>query len=256
MKLVFRFVMAAGLALGSDPGFDAQGRAEFAAGQLRAAKASFERAVRAASDRPVDQAVSLTNLAQTLLALGELSAAKDAVTRASIVLPDSARIWHLRGQVLMRQNDRGAEEAIRTALRLSAEEPAVAASCRSDLATLVRSSGRERDAMTLLEQAVAGARPGQARARMLDNLGMLQWKSGRRTLAIGTIRQALEEMEAAVSSRHPDVARILEDYARVLASLGRKAESRAAAVRARELTAAFAWQANSESAAVDWRDLR
>lgn len=213
-------------------------------------------AVRAAEGTS-EQAVSLTNLAQTLLALGELTAAKEAATRAGELLPDSARIWQLRGQILVRMGDAaGGEAAIRTALYLAQGDPDIAPSCQSDLSTLLLAGGRKKEAMELLERAVAAARPGRSRARMLDNLGVLQWKSGKKAVGVATIRQALAEMEAAVGREHPDVARILEDYAEMLAKTGRKAESRAANERAREMKSALGWQANTGSGAVDWRDLR
>lgn len=201
--------------------------------------------------------MSLTNLGQTLLALGELAAARDAVARAAEVLPDSAGIRQLQGQILIRLGKhREAERVLRSALHLAEGQPETVASCYSDLATLLLASGRKKEGAELLAQAVEQSRPGQARARMLDNLGVLQWKSGKKTEASGTIRRALMEMEEAVGERHPDVARILEDYAEVLAKSGQKAESRAAAARAEEMKTVFGWQANSGSATVDWRDLR
>ncbi len=57
-------------------------------------------------------------------------------------------------------------------------------------------------------------------------------------------------------TEHPDIERILEDHAQVLATTGHKAESRAASERALEMKSAFGWQANTGSGAVDWRDLR
>lgn len=171
-------------------------------------------------------------------------------------MPDSARIWQLRGQILARMGDpAGGKTAIRTALDLARGDPDVAPFCQSDLATLLL-AGRKKEAMQLLEQAVASARPGPSRAQMRANLGVIQWQPGRKAEGAATIRLAQAELEGAVGREHPDIARILGDHAQVLAKTGHKAESRAASERALEMKSAFGWQGNTGSGAVDWRDLR
>jgi tetratricopeptide (TPR) repeat protein len=141
-------------------------------------------------------------------------------------------------------------------LTLSASQAEVEASCRSDLAALLLAQNRKHEAAEMLTRAIELAPPGQARARMLTNLGTLNWRLGKTKEAEARLRQALDEMEGAVGPRHPDVARVLDDYSVVLAKTGRKEESRATAKRARDLRSAFGWQANAGRGSVDWHDLR
>jgi tetratricopeptide (TPR) repeat protein len=234
---------------------DARGRAEFAAGRYRAAKAWFEGAVHSA-ESPGEQLIALTNLGETLLALGENSRAERTLGQAMELSPKSARTCHLLGQVLvLRGCLPRAEQVLRKALVLAESDPVEASSCRSDLATLLLAGRRMREAAQMLEQAVELAPPGQGRARMLTNLGTLYWRFGQKNRSADLLGRALAEMEEAVGARHPDVGRVLEDYSFVLARIGRKTESRAMAERAKELRVKFAWQANSRRDTVDWPDL-
>ena len=111
-------------------------------------------------------------------------------------------------------------------------------------------------AMALLQQAVAEIEPGQARARLLTNLGVLQWESGMREESEKTLHDALEEAEASVGRDHPDTARILEQYSELLRRNGRKAEAKNAAQRAAAIRASSAAQTNENGFTVDWRDRR
>jgi tetratricopeptide (TPR) repeat protein len=111
-------------------------------------------------------------------------------------------------------------------------------------------------AMTLLQQAVSEITPGQARARLLTNLGVLQWESGMRERSEKTLQDALEETEASVGSDHPDMARILEQYSEVLRRNGRRAEAKKAGERAVAIRASSASQTNENGFTVDWRDSR
>ena len=257
MRIIAITLTLAAVAFSQPDSHDARGQAAFAAGRLRSAKTSFERAVRSAEGRPDEQVAALTNLGQTLIALDERAAAEEALRRGVNLSPESARTWHLLGQLLYKKGSiREAEAVIRKALALAPSDPAIAAPCLSDLATLLMGGNRKREAAEMLEQAIQQAVPGQARARMLDNLGTLQWRLGRREQAAETLGRALAEMEATVGPRHPDVARVLDDYSAVLAKTGRKVESRAMAIRASELKSVFGWQANAGGGTVDWRDIR
>jgi hypothetical protein len=89
---------------------------------------------------------------------------------------------------------------------------------------------------------------------MLANLAVFEWKAGIRRSAADHLRQALTEMEEAVGAAHPDVARILADYAIVLHEQGDKVQSREAARRAESIRSAFA--AHDGSRTVGWRELR
>ncbi len=246
---------AAAASFAQDLPEDAYCRTEFAAGRLRSAKASFAKALRLV-DRPDSRAAVLTNLGQTLVALGDLSAAEKVLREASGLAPESPQPRHLLGQtLLLKGHTREAEAELRQAAAMAVTQPALAHSIDSDLATLLLDTGRARDAAGILERGIARSAPGQARARMLTNLGSLCARERRKQEAVDLLAQALAEMETAVGPRHPDVARVLEVYAAALAKAGRRNESRELASRARDLQKAFGWQANTGGAAVDWRDL-
>ena len=229
-------------------------QADFGAGRLRSAKKAFRRAVDQHDGQPREQAVALAGLGQTMLALGEWSNARRTLEQALALAPGAPQIWHLLGQARLRTGDRtGAEAAIHRGLAL-ADSPEIEAACRADLATQFGKSGAL--GKGALQQAINTVLPGQARARMLANLGILQWKDGSRSQAAETLSRALSEMEAAVGPHHPDLAFILENYATVLRKIGRKTKAHQSAQRARELKAAFAWQANTSDTIVDVKDLR
>jgi tetratricopeptide (TPR) repeat protein len=257
MKWTMAIVLLAGGVVAQVADYDAQGRAEYAAGRFRAAKTLFEKEVRQLEGKPTAQAIALTNLGMTLMALGESRLAEGSLRRAVALWPESSRGWRYLGQAVFQRGDGPeAERMVHKALALAGEERAVEASCMSDLATILIDSKRMREASDVLESAIRLAEAGQARARMLRNLGALKWEMGQKEVAERLLGQSVVEMEAVVGREHPDLARILDDYAIVLEKLGRKREAKQTAVRAQSIRQSFGWMANSNSQTVDWRDIR
>jgi len=122
------------------------------------------------------------NLARTHFALKDHRAAQSAVMRALALAPDSAVLWSLKGQICLQNKDlEGAEAAFQTALK--------------------------------------GLPPGQARARILANLGNQRWQAQDKTGAAKWLNQALKEMEASVGPHHPDSVKIRADYAECTATV-------------------------------------
>lgn len=227
-----------------------RGWEEFSAGRYREAKAQFEKAVRSAEGTPLDQAAALTNLGQAHLALGEVARAEKTLRKAVDLAPQSWRTWHLLGQaVVARGNAAEGEALIRKAMAMAGPDRTAMAGGENDLGVLLLKEGRRREAAEAFERATSMSPPGQARARMLTNLGGAYWALGRRREAARTLDQALGEMEAAVGPAHPDVARILDDYVAVLEKTGRKAEARTAMQRAQGLRPI-------SPPTVDWHDLK
>ena len=257
MKMLFAFVFLPLLASGQPVDDDAIGRTAYSRGQFRDAKVSFEKAVRRLEGRPLEQAITLTNLGQTLVALEEWTSAEKVLRKAVHAKPDSAQTWQYLGQVILRSNDPvEAEEHFRKALSLAASEPQLEASCLNDLAEVLKLKNRKPEALEMLDRAITLSQRGQARARILKNLGALHWELGSKRASEAALAEALREMETAVGSEHPDVAVILEDYALVLARSGKKAQSRESSLRAKELRNSFGWQANTTKGVVDLRELR
>jgi len=257
MKLSMFLVLVVVGAASQPLDYDAKGRAEFAAGQFRAARSSFEQAASQLEGQPVGQAIVLTNLGMTLVALGEQTLAERALRKATALSPESARSWQYLAQAVLQKGDkREADRLLRKALTLVGSESRLEASCLSDLATILIQTKRKPEATEILGKAIAIAGEGQARARMLKNLGALKWDLGKLDEAEGLLARALAEMEAAVGKAHPDVAQILDDYAVVLQKRGRKLEARKTAARAESLRQSFGWQANTGKSTVDWRDIR
>lgn len=229
-----------------------RGAAEFQAGRFQAAKKYFAQAVREAEGSAPDLAAELSNLAQAQVALGELVLASETIRQAIDHLPKSAQLWNQLGQILiLRKQYREAEEVQRKALTLAGPgQPAIAAVIYSDLSLIHKEAGRNTEALESLESAQALLPSGQARARVLSNLGMLWWGLGRKTEAASHFSRALHEMEQAVGLHHPDVGRILEQYSTVLSKSGQKQVAREMAARAEEIRSA------AMTVTVDWRDLR
>lgn len=257
MKLPIFLAFVVVVATSQTVDYDAKGRAEFAAGQYRAAKTSFEQAASLLESQPNGQAIVLTNLGMTLVALGEQTLAERALRKATALKPESARSWQYLAQAVLQKGDkREAERLLQKALGIVGSENRVEASCLSDLATILIQTKRKPEATEILGKAIAIAGDGQARARMLRNLGVLKWDLGKLEEAEELLGRAMAEMEAVVGKEHPDVAQILDDYAMVLQKRGRKLDARKTAARAESLRQAFGWQANTGKSAVDWRDIR
>jgi hypothetical protein len=97
---------------------------------------------------------------------------------------------------------------------------------KGDLATLYQAEHKDEMAMALLQQAVPDITPGQARARPLTNLGVLQWESGMRERSEKTLRDALEEAEASVGADHPARREFSNNIARCCAEPGERRKQR------------------------------
>jgi Tfp pilus assembly protein PilF len=223
---------------------------EFGVGRFRTAKKYFERALRVPMDETA-RAATLSNAGQACLALGENRQAEQYYRDAIQIMPQAGGLWHRVGQAMFAQGRRPeAEAAYRRALQLDNRDTDV----WNDLAAVLEASNRREEAIVLLREAVAASPVGQNRARILRNLGVLEWKTGDRSTAVIHLQEALTQMEAAVGGEHPDVGLLLQDYSDVLAKTGDKAGSREAAKRAESIRSAFAGQ--DGAATVDWRELR
>jgi len=235
--------------------YDALGRAGMERGHYRDGKRNFERALRLAADGPFDARAAVTsNLGQACLALGELVRAEQLFRQAVAALPNHAELWNLLGSVLVLQHRyKEAEDALSKALSDPANPASVAA--RNDLAVLYQFRGKLSEAANLYEQAISNAPAGQSRARILANLGALRLKLGNPAGAGEVLGRALQEMETAVGLAHPDVAKVLEVYERVLRKAGHKAQAIEVAQRAKSIRSSFAGQ-GATPASVDYRDLK
>jgi len=236
--------------------YDALGRAGMAVGHYRDGKRNFERALRLAADGPLEAGAAVTsNLGQACQVLGELVHAEQLFRQALATMPSRTEVWSLLGGVLVLQRRyREAENALVHAL----SNPAVPASftARNDLAVIYEVRGKLREAADLYEQAISSAPAGQARARMLANLGDLHLKLGNPTGAMTVLGRSLEEMQTAVGPAHPDVAKVMEVYARVLKQAGHGTEAIEVAQHAKSIRSLFAGQDNETRASVDYRDLK
>lgn len=235
--------------------FDSLGRAEFRAGNYRTARKHFEKQMPLVTDQPEARARLLANLAQTYCSLGEISRAKKAIAEASAILPDDARLLHLRGQILFTARRYPEAEAAFEKARALAD-PSLSATALGDLSLLLQARNEHARAVRLLEQGVASVPAGQARARLLANLGVLKFKTGAKQDAARFLEQALAEAEAAVGPHHPDIAKIAEDYAAVLEKTGRRKEAKSYSQRAEAIQTAFIAQTNSTQVTVDKSDLK
>lgn len=234
---------------------DALGRAEHQTGRYDLARQHFQRAVRLSAANPSLQVTALANLARTHLSMDEPAAAGEVVQQALRLDPESPRLLYLLGQVqIQRKQFRTAIDTLNRALAGSGcGSPETSASILSDLALAYQQNKETRpNATGLIEQSLSRLPAGQARARVLANLGILHYRQGARKIAAEWLGRALSEMEAAVGHQHPDLCRILDDYAAVLEKIGRKVEARGLAQRAGSLRAAFGFS----QASVDWREIR
>jgi tetratricopeptide (TPR) repeat protein len=268
MLVVFLFGLAAALPSGaqtpvfpepnSGASLDALGQQEFRAGNYRKAKSYFDRSLRVKRDRSEDQVAALGNAGQAYMALGEYARAEELFREALQLNPRHAGLWQFLGKVLfLRERYADAEAAQHQALVLvNPSDSFVAAAAHNDLAILYQTQNKRREAISSLQSAAASTPPGQGRARILANLGVLQWKYGSKQEAAQYLQQALTEMEAAVGPEHPDVGRILDDYREVLRATGQKAAAKQAARRAAAIRSAFAAQTNSSGMTVNWRELK
>lgn len=234
---------------------EALGRAESRAGNYRAAKRRLQESATLWPAGARERAVVLYNLGHVHLNMGEDARAEDVLTQALEGLGGESAVWHTLGQAQLRRNRREqAEASYRKALALA--DGKARPSIVSDLADLLAGKREYAKAAELWRQAIAQAAPGQARARMMANLGSLQWNWREKDQAAAQFRAALAEMESAVGTSHPDVAKILELYQEVLRKTGKKAEAVAAGERASSIRSSFAGRTNDRLETVDWRDLQ
>jgi len=237
---------------------DALGRADFQLGNYRSGARYFERSLKIWNPRSKAHATALCNVGQVYQAMGDYRRA-EAVFRESLeVLPSSPQVWLVLGQVLLLRRDYGQSEAALSKAvvlfeELKSNQVAVA---MSDLAALKEAQLNYPKAVEILQRALLLLGPGQLRGRVLANLGVLNWKLGRKAEAETNFTLALGEMEIAVGSQHPDVGRILDEYSVVLRKTGRTMESRQMKIRANGIRSAFAIATNSERATIDWLDLK
>ena len=193
----------------------------------------FDQASRIATK---DRAAVLTNSAMASIALGDQRRAESLVRQAMALEPQNVTVLKVLAEALYLQK-RFSEAKVTLQKILTIQSDAVT---KGDLATLYQAEHKNEMAMALLQQAVSEITPGQARARLLTNLGVLQWESGMRERSEKTLQDALEEAEASVGPDHPDTARILEQYSELLRRNGRKAEAKKAAERAVAIRASSA----------------
>lgn len=230
--------------------WDAKGREAYQRGQYREARAAFERAVKELEGRGKEQAVSLANLGQTLMELGDWRLAGEQLERARQLRPESAEVWWRLGQAQMMNGEReAARRSWGKVLQLAGDERLVAM-CLAEL------SGDGGEQRVWLERALKEAAGGVGRWRVMAKLGDLEMKEKRWKEAVVWYGEAVAELEKWPGGRHPDLGMALERYGEVLKKAGQKAEARAVAVRAREARSWHAWQANGNGDTVDWRELR
>ena len=225
---------------------DALGRAELQAGRYRAAKGYFERGLR----QEKGDSIIATNLAITSIALGDYRRAEQILRDVLTPIPDSLIPRRALAQALFRQGRRDEAAAILEKIVNEGRDPAA----RADLALIYDERRQPDKAMRLINETIADSQPGHARARLLVNLGALQWKTGAAKESEATLRKAVEEIEAAAGTDHPDTAWILEQYGSVLQLMGRKQEARSAITRAGQIRSSLAAQTNQNGHTVDWRD--
>lgn len=226
---------------------DALGRAEFQTGHYRSARKYFDQASQVGGE---GRAASLANSAMASVALGENRRAESLARQALELEPQHVNVLKVLAQALHLQK-RYAEAKVTLQTILTIQSDPVT---RSDLATLYQAEHKNGVAMDLLQQAVAEMTPGQARARVLANLGVLEWKLGMHERSEQTLLNALGEAEASVGGHHPDTARILEQYGELLRRTGRKTEAKKAADRAHAIRVSFAFQTSENGFTVDWRE--
>jgi tetratricopeptide (TPR) repeat protein len=236
--------------------YDALGRADMRSGRYRDGKRHFERALRLAADGSLEARAAVTsNLGQACQALGEFVRAEQLFRQAMTAVPDRTDLWNLLGGVLVLQRRyKEAEDALTRALLNPADAADVAAV--NNIAVIYEARGKLHEAAGLYERAISTVPAGQSRARMLANLGALRLKLRNPAGAVAALGQSLQEMETAVGPTHPDVAKVLEVYDRVLRTSGHKAEAIELAQRAKSIRSAFIAQDNASRSTVDYRDLK
>lgn len=162
-----------------------------------------------------DPLAALPAPVRALVGQGQYDAARVALAGYVEAHPDDAGARHVLGEMLYMMGDRAAAEAVLR--RLSEDHPDHIGGLTA-LATLLVRSDRHRDALPLLERAVAAA-PGDDRARAL--LAHVQGRLGGDADIDGTIRR----YEALL--REGRSARLLNDLATQLMKAGRTAEAEA-----------------------------
>lgn len=230
---------------------DKLGRAELDAGRFQNALRYFERELRVADLDGRDRGTALSNAARSCLALGQNRRSEQYFREALALIPDDSTLWHGQGQALFLQHKSEAAEA---AYRRSLAIDAANAAALNDLGLVLIARRKTPEAISVVRAAVESTPPGRSRARMMRNLAILQCHAGSCGPASDILREAINEMEAAVGPNHFETAQLLADYSDVLAKIGSKTASRDAAQRARSIRSTFAGQ--SGDGLVDWRELR
>jgi tetratricopeptide (TPR) repeat protein len=226
---------------------DAVGRTWFRAGRFLQAATSFEKALKL-SAQPAARVPILCNAAQSYREAGDSKKSEKHLREALKLSPEEPHAWRLLGSVLIRQR-RFAEAEVAEKKAFSFGDPTIAVAVLGDLAMIHEARGNNAESANDLRAAIALAQPGNERARLLGNLGAAELKLGRTGEGLVHLQNSLEEMEAAVGPRHPDLAGILELYSTALLAARRKPEAQQAALRAREIRDLL-------NSIVDWRELK
>jgi tetratricopeptide (TPR) repeat protein len=220
---------------------------EFQLGRLRPAISYHERALGLLP--PADRTADLFGVAQSYRELGETREAERYAREALTLSPEEdPRILRLLGSILIQQRKYAEAESM-AQKALSKGDPVIRAMVWTDLSIIEEARGRYAPAAEMLQRAIDGMGPSQARARALSNLSMLEQRLRRRQEAVVHARQAVEEMEAQVGPQHPDLYETLERYADALRNAGQSKEARQTAQRAKHLQSLL-------DATVDWRSVK
>lgn len=259
----FQAALAQAEAAGASPSDTAElvhaiGCTEYNLGRFRSAKEYFIRSAAAAERGSSLHLRSLNNVAKVCRYLGELKLAEATTMRILEANPDSAVGWLQLGQIRFERREFAeAEKATRRALELSAgSDPAIEHAALNDLATIHFERRELADAEKLLLRSLGQSQGAYARANIRTNLAKLYWATGRRDEALLNYETALKEAESSVGPSHPETGILLAEYSFMLKKAGRKQESRALEKRAESIRSAFAYQANTTGASIDWRDIK
>jgi len=237
----------------------ALGWAELSTERFHNAQRYFDRSLELLEPALADErAQVLGNAAAAALSLGDCSRAERFLRQAIAIRSTDAALLHLLGQALFLQHNSGdAESFHRLAIKHGdRSDIAAAALARSDLALIYQSQNRFQESANLFETAIATIPAGQVRARIMANLGVLDWKRGLKVEAETHLVQALREAEAALGPQHSDVGKILYNYAELLKRTGRKRLAKATERRAAAIGAPLVVEMDATPSTVDWRSLR
>ena len=204
------------------------------------------------SDHP-DIAVSLDNIAATLVALGDYDGALEHFERAMSLRATGLGAESLEvaftlngmGGIYMQYGDLDRalatfEEAQRMMARLLGPDHVEMAPAHNNIGVIYWQQGRLDDALAEFRHARASMEPvlgpGHPRvASAIDNIGNVLVNQGHYAEALVEHQRALEIREAALGPKHGDVASSLNNLATVYSALGDDEKAYAALVRAQAI---------------------